>query len=175
MLILLGGTLAAPLLSSPTQAQAVAQVHQRLSQTASDVVSVRGCPRPADLKEAKVLAFDEGKLEAKLAVSLGSGEFKVVTVTLWRYQGDPRPVIPVIEAARITQGKLQFFTPDLNGDPESVHDKFVLMTEMGGPQICWANPSSLLKDGAYPVAEEAKPEQTPAPAVARRATRAAVP
>ena len=35
---------------------------------------------------------------------------------------------------------------------------------MGGPQVCWATPSSLFDEGAYPVAEEAKPEVTPAAA-----------
>jgi len=164
MLIMLGGTLTAPLLSSPTQAQTATKARLETSQTASNDLSVRGCPRPSDAKEAKVLTFDEGKLEARLAVNLGSGEFKVVTIKLWNHRDDPRPIIPVIEAARITQGKLHFYTPNLNGDPESVHDKFIIMTEMGGPQVCWATPSSLFDEGAYPVAEEAKPEGAPAAA-----------
>src|SRR5215203_5796849 len=71
-----------------------------------DAVSVRDCRRPAEAKEAQVLAFDKTSLEAKLAVSVGEGQFKVVTVRLWERHDDPRPVVPVVEAARITQGKL---------------------------------------------------------------------
>jgi hypothetical protein len=99
-------------------------------------------------------------------VSLGKGEFKVVTVRLWDRPEDPRPVIPIIEAARITQGKLQFYTPNLNADPEPVHDKqFVLVSALGGAQVCWATPSSLFKEDtrgpksaiAPPVTREAPP------------------
>jgi hypothetical protein len=108
---------------------------------------VRDCRRPAEAKEAQVLAFDKTSLEAKLAVSIGNGQFKVVTVRLWERHDDPRPVIPVIEAARITQGKLQFYTPNLDADPEPVHDKqFLIIAGLGGAQICWATESSLLKE-----------------------------
>ena len=173
-LIMLGGSLAVPLLSSPIQAQTAPDARREPGKAASDVTSVKGCSRPADAKEAKVLTFDEGSLTAKLVVSLGPGEFKVVTIKLWNHREDPRPVSPVIEAARITQGKLQFYTPDLNADPEPIHDKFVLVATMGGAPICWANPGSLLKEGTRSAAREARPEGTPAaatPAAARRATR----
>ena len=59
MLIMLGGTLAAPLLSSPSQAQTATE-----GQAAPDIVSVRGCSRLADAKDAQVLTFDESSLEA---------------------------------------------------------------------------------------------------------------
>src|SRR5215207_8545055 len=112
-----------------------------------DAVSVRNCRRPAEAKEAQVLAFDKTSLEAKLAVSVGEGQFKVVTVRLWESHDDPRPVVPVVEAARITQGKVQFYTPNLDADPEPVHDKqFLLIAGLGGAQICWATESPLLKE-----------------------------
>ena len=115
--------------------------------TPPDAVSVRDCRRPAKAKEAQVLAFDKTSLEAKLAVSIGTGQFKVVTIRLWDRHDDPRPVVPVVEAARITQGKLQFYTPNLDADPEPVHDKqFLLIAGLGGSQICWATESSLLKE-----------------------------
>src|SRR5215207_11634543 len=88
------------------------------SWTPPDAVSVRDCRRPAEGKEAQVLAFDKTSLEAKLAVSVGDRQFKVVTVRLWERHDDPRPVVPVVEAARITQGKLHFYTPNLDADPE---------------------------------------------------------
>src|SRR5215213_2073634 len=117
--------------------------------TPPDAVSVRDCRRPAEAKEAQVLAFDKTSLEAKLAVSIGTGQFKVVTIRLWDRHDDPRPVVPVVEAARITQGKLQFYTPNLDADPEPVHDKeFLLIAGLGGAQICWATESSLLKEAA---------------------------
>src|SRR5215204_3941701 len=137
----------AALLSVPAQAQTTANWER--SSSPSEVVSVRECHPPADAKEAQVLAFDQTSLEAKLAVNLGKGEFKVATIKLWDRSGDTRtrPIIPVIEAARITQGKLQFFTPNLNADPEPVHDKqFVVTATLGGAQLCWATESSLLKD-----------------------------
>src|SRR5215207_10237423 len=88
------------------------------SWTAPDAISVRDCRRPAEAKEAQVIAFDKTSLEAKLAVSVANGQFKVVTVRLWERHDDPRPVVPVVEAARITQGKLHFYTPNLDADPE---------------------------------------------------------
>jgi hypothetical protein len=129
---------------------------------------VPGCPRPADAKEVKVVDFDPGRSVAKLAVNLGSGRFKLVRVTVWDRPEDPRPLIPVIEAARITQGNLQFYAPDLNSDPESAHESFIVMTEMGGGYVCWATPSSLMNEGSYPVTEgkpaaaEGKPASAPA-------------
>ncbi len=164
MRIMLGGVLTAALLDAPARAQTPADARQEPGQAAADVASVRDCRPPADAKEAQVLTFDENNLEAKLAVNLGKGEFKVVTLRLWDRPEDPRPVVPVIEAARIMQGKVQFYTPDLNTDPQSVHDKqFLLMTEMGGGYICWATPSSLVSEGAYRAVGEPKPEATPAP------------
>ena len=161
-LIMLGGILAAPLLVAPAEAQTARTVRKEPTRTAADVISVRGCPRPADAKEAQVLTFDQGSLETKLAVSMGKGEFKVVTIRVWDRPDDPRPLVPVIEAARITQGKLLFYTPELNADPESVSEKFLLITDMGGPQICWATPSSLVGEGAYPISGDAKAEVAPA-------------
>ena len=133
----------------------------------SDAVSVRNCRRPAEAKEAQVLAFDKTSLEAKLAVSVGEGQFKVVTVRLWESHDDPRPVVPVVEAARITQGKVQFYTPNLDADPEPVHDKqFLLIAGLGGAQICWATESSLLNEPASrakvaPAPEAASPAAGP--------------
>jgi len=138
---------AAALLSGPAQAQTMSSWER--SSSSSDVVSVRECHPPADAMEAQVLAFDRTSLEAKLAVNMGKGEFKVATIKLWERSEDTRPIIPVIEAARITQGKLQFFTPNLNADPEPVHEKqFLLTATLGGAQLCWATESSLLKDTA---------------------------
>ena len=88
---MLGGALAGPLLSWPTQAQTSPSWTEQ-SAKAPDVVSVRDCRPPADAKEAQVLAFDKVTLEAKLAVSLGKDEFKVVTVKLWDHSQDPRPL-----------------------------------------------------------------------------------
>ena len=160
----LGGAILVALLSVPTQAQTARTVRRQPVPTVSDAASARGCPRPADAKDAQVLAFDKGSLEAKLAVSMGKGEFKVVTIRVWDRPDDPRPVIPVVEAARITQGKLQFYTPELNADPESVSEKFVLITEMGGLQVCWATPKSLMDEGGYPTTSETKPDIASVPA-----------
>ena len=140
---------------------AVAQTSSRWTDTSftpADVISVRNCTRPADAKEAQVVAFDQSSLEAKLAVSLGEGQFKVVTIKLWNRSEDPRPVIPIVEAARITQGRLHFYTPNINADPDPVHDKqFVLVASLGGVQVCWATESSLLKDAANSRATAAAP------------------
>ena len=134
------------LVSLPAHAQTATRWTES-SWTAPDAVSVRDCRRPAEAKEAQVLAFDKTSLEAKLAVSVGEGQFKVVTIRLWDRSDDPRPVIPVVEAARITQGKLHFYTPNLNADPEPIHDKqFLLIAGLGGAQICWATESALLKE-----------------------------
>ena len=85
-----------------------------------------------------------------------------MSIRLWDRPDDPRPVIPVVEAARIMEGKLQFYAPDLNADPESMTTRFVLITEMGGPQVCWSTPRALLDEGGYPATSEAGPEMTPA-------------
>src|SRR5215212_10303706 len=156
-LIILGGVLGAVPLSTGVQAQTIGGLRDRPGESASDGTSVPGCPRPADAKEAKVVDFDRTTSVAKLAVNLGSGRFKLVRITGWDRPEDPRPLNPVIEAARITQGTLQFYTPNLNTDPESAHESFVLMTDMGGGYVCWATPNSLIKEGAYPIAQEAKP------------------
>ena len=162
------------LLSLPAHAQTNIRLPES-SWAAPDVLSARDCRRPAEAKDAQVLAFDKTSLEAKLAVSIGSGEFKVVTVKLWDRTEDPRPVIPVIEAARITQGKLQFYTPNLNADPEPVHDKkFLLVATLGGAKICWATDASLLKDGANGAKSASAPAavtEASAPVAARQGTR----
>jgi hypothetical protein len=131
--------------------------------TGSDVMSVAGCSRPEEAREAKVVDLDTGKSLAKLAVNLGAGRFKLVRVTIWDRPDDPRPLIPVIEAARITQGLVQFYTPNLNTDPESAHDSFLLMADMGGGVVCWATPASLIKDAGQAMAE-AKPPAMRGPA-----------
>ncbi len=140
---------------------AYAQTSSRWTDTSwalPDVVSVRNCPRPADAKEAQVISFDQTSLEAKLTVTVGEDQFKVVTIKLWNRPEDPRPVVPIVEAARITQGRLHFYTPNLNADPDPIHDKqFVLVASLGGAQVCWATESSLLKDGANSRATAAAP------------------
>jgi hypothetical protein len=154
-------------LSLPAQAQSAAPRWTDSSWTAPDAVSVRDCRRPAEAKEAQVVAFDKTSLEAKLAVTLGEGQFKVVTIRLWNRTDDPRPLIPVIDAARITQGKLQFYTPNIDADPEPVHDKqFLLIATLGGAQVCWATESSLLKEAANGRSPVAAP-----PPVAREGSR----
>ena len=163
-LTILGSAFLAVLLSVPSQAQTARTVGKEPSRTELDAAWTRGCPRPTDAKPAQVLTFDKGSLETKLAVSMGQGEFKVVTIRLWDRPDDSRPVIPVIEAARIMEGQLQFYTPDLNADLESVSNRFVLIAEMGGSQICWATPSALLSEDGYPATNEASPETTPAAA-----------
>jgi hypothetical protein len=136
------------LLSLPAHGQTSSRLSEP-SWASPDAISVRNCRRPAEAKDAQVLAFDKTTLEAKLAVSSGDGAFKVVSIRLWDRSEDPRPVIPVIEAARITQGKLQFYTPNLNADPEPVHDKqFLLIAALGGAQVCWATEGALLKEGS---------------------------
>ena len=159
-LAMLGGAILTALLSSPIQAQSARTVRKEPSRTELDAAWTRGCPQPTDAKAAQVLAFDKDSLETKLAVSMGQGEFKVVTIRVWDRPDDPRPVIPVIEAARIMEGKLQFYTPDLDTDLESISNRFVLIVEMGGSQICWATPSVLLDEGGYPATSEASPEAT---------------
>jgi hypothetical protein len=147
-----------------TSASAQAPIGLGLTQPSGtqEVTSMRDCRPPTEVKEAQVLVFDKQSLEAKLAVSLGKDEFKVVTVKVWDRPQDPRPLVPVLEAARITQGKLRFYTPNLNADPEPIHDKqFLVAASLGEAQICWSTDSSFLKEGAKPVAP---PTQTGAEA-----------
>jgi hypothetical protein len=135
----------------------------------ADITAVAGCSRPDDAKEAKVVELDTGKSLAKLAVNLGSGRFKLVRITVWDRPEDPRPLIPVIEAARITQGLVQFYTPTLNDDPESSHESFLLIADMGGGNICWATPASLINDVGQPVTEGKPPNARSTPDAASRA------
>jgi hypothetical protein len=166
--VLVGALALFPLLSEPAQSQTPTKAPkgpaQAPAQASSDqFTSALGCPKPSEAKEAKVIDFDAGTSMARLAVNLGSGRFKVVTIKTWDRQEDPRPLVPVVEAAKIMQGKVQLYTPDLNSDPQSAANSFILMTEMGGEHVCWATPSSLLKEGAYPVADSAQSAATPAP------------
>ena len=162
-LIVLSGTFAASM-NLPAQAQMNRSSTESI--TPQEVTSVKDCRPPADAKQAQVLAFDKTTLEAKLAVSLLKDEFKVVTVKIWDRPQDPRPLVPVMEAARITQGKLQFYSPNLNADPEPIHDKqFLLVATLGGAQLCWATESSLLKEGT------AGPKAATEPAAARSGRR----
>jgi hypothetical protein len=165
--VILGGafsTMAA--LSTAAYAQTPAgPARDRIGDKAPDMTAVADCSRPDDAKEAKVVELDTGKSFAKLAVNLGSGRFKLVRITVWDRPEDPRPLIPVIEAARITQGLVQFYTPTLNNDPESAHESFLLMADMGGGNICWATPASLIKDVGQTVTEGKPPtaRSTPDP------------
>jgi hypothetical protein len=162
-LIVLSGTFAASM-NLPAQAQMNRSSTESI--TPQEVTSVKDCRPPADAKQAQVLAFDKTTLEAKLAVSLLKDEFKVVTVKIWDRPQDPRPLVPVMEAARITQGKLQFYSPNLNADPEPIHDKqFLLVATLGGAQLCWATESSLLKEGS------AGPKAAAEPTAARSGRR----
>ena len=158
---LIGCALAAPLLGLPAQAQTAAKVSKAAAPAAPDTISVPGCARPADAKEAKVIDFDAGSSVARLAVNLGSGRFKLVTVKVWDSPNDPRPLKPVIQAARITQGKLQFYTPDMNADPASAPETFLVMTDMGGGYVCWATPSQLINENSYKVADGEKWDVVP--------------
>jgi hypothetical protein len=154
-LVVLAGMLAAtPLLTDRALGQTLGQTAGLSADAASNPTSVPGCPRPAEAKDAKVIEFDTVSSIAKLAVNLGSGRFKLVKIKAWDRPDDPRPLIPVIDAARIMQGNIHFYTPNLNSDPESTHDSFLLMTEMGGGFVCWATPASLISEGSYPVADE---------------------
>ena len=157
----IGCALTAPLLGSLAQAQPAANLSRTFGPGAPDPVAVPGCARPADAKEAKVIDFDAGSSVARLAVNLGPGRFKLVTVKVWDRPNDPRPLKPVIEAARITQGKLQFYTPDLNADPASAPETFLVMTDMGGGYVCWATPSQLMNENSYKVADGEKWDVVP--------------
>jgi len=157
----IGCALTAPLLGSLAQAQPAANLSRTFGPGAPDPIAVPGCARPADAKEAKVIDFDAGSSVARLAVNLGPGRFKLVTVKVWDRPNDPRPLKPVIEAARITQGKLQFYTPDLNADPASAPETFLVMTDMGGGYVCWATPSQLINENSYKVADGEKWDVVP--------------
>ena len=160
-ILLLGALAGISLLSVNSEAQTAPQ---------SDFKSAPDCARPADAKEAKIIDFDATTSIARLAVNLGSDRYKVVTIKAWDVPEDPRRLIPVIEAARITQGNIQIYAPDLNRDPQSAHESFVLMTEMGAGYVCWATPSALLNDGAYPVANQAKGSTNQAKATVKSAS-----
>jgi hypothetical protein len=153
-LLMLGSSFATLLLCGASQAQSLSIGTEQ----APAAVSVRNCKPPSDAKDAQVLSFDKLSNEAKLAVTVGNDEFKLVTIKLPERSEDPRPLVPVLEAARITQAKVQFYTPDLNVDPEPPFQKqFVVVASLGGAQLCWATEASLMKE-----ANAAKSKATPA-------------
>jgi hypothetical protein len=168
--VFLSGTVTAVLLiGSPASAQAPTSVDSKTSLFSTtgldDAGSALDCPRPEGAKEAKVIDFDAGSSTARLAVNVGSGRFTLVTIKTWDRAGDPRPLTPIIEAAKIMQGKLQFFSPKMTTDPASAPDEYLIMTEMGGGYVCWANPASIMQPSNAPVAEapaQAKPVVAPA-------------
>jgi hypothetical protein len=131
-------------LSMPAVSQVISDPVREQPDKNSGVISVVGCTRPEDAKAAKVVDLDTGKSVARLAVQLGSSRFKLVRITVWDSSDDPRPLAPVIEAARIIQGTIYFYAPDLNTDPESAHGTFLLTVNMGGSDVCWATPSTLI-------------------------------
>jgi hypothetical protein len=151
LIIVIGVLGAMTALSTVAQSQSAAGT--RPSDRSSDTTAAPGCSRPEDTKDAKVVELDTEKSLAKLAVNLGSNRFKLVRITVWDRPEDPRPLIPVIQAARITQGLVQFYSPTLNNDPESAHDAFLLMVDMGGGTVCWATPASLIVDPGQPSTE----------------------
>jgi hypothetical protein len=67
---------------------------------------------PDEAKEAKVIDIDASGSQVRLAVKLAPGRFKVASITVWDRTEDPRPLIPVIDAARIMQGVVH--CPDPN-------------------------------------------------------------
>jgi hypothetical protein len=161
LIVLVSIVAAVPALSTSTLSQTSADGPAAIT---SELTSMADCARPEDAKEAKVIEFDAGKSLAKLAVNLGSGRFKLVRITVWDRPDDPRPLAPVVEAARIMQGTVQFYTPALNLDPESAHDSFVLVADMGGGPVCWATSTSLLNEKGRPGAKpEARGVGDPAP------------
>ena len=62
-------------------------------------------------------------------MNLGAGRFKLVRIAILERPEEPRPLVPVIEAAQIMRGAVQFYTPSLNTLP---HDTFLLIADMGG-------------------------------------------
>jgi hypothetical protein len=167
---LLGTVLAVLLVGSPASAQAPTSAETKANLFSAtgldDAGSALDCPRPEGAKEAKVIDFDAGSSTARLAVNVGSGRFTLVTIKTWDRAQDPRPLTPIIEAAKIMQGKLQFFSPKMTTDPASAPDEYLIMTEMGGGYVCWAKPSWLMQPPSAPVAD--------APAAVRQAAPAAV-
>jgi hypothetical protein len=166
---LLGTVLAVLLVGSPASAQAPTSAETKANLFSAtgldDAGSALDCPRPEGAKEAKVIDFDAGSSTARLAVNVGSGRFTLVTIKTWDRAGDPRPLTPIIEAAKIMQGKLQFFSRKMSTDPASAPDEYLIMTEMGGGYVCWAKPASIMQPPNAPVAEapaQAKPVATPA-------------
>src|SRR5215207_7748564 len=108
--ILLGATLAAGLLGTSAMAQTPAPGLKQVFETPgqggfADAGSALDCPRPEEAKEAKVIDFDPTNSVARLAVNLGSGRFTLVTIKSWDRPEDVRPLNPVLQAAKIMQGK----------------------------------------------------------------------
>jgi hypothetical protein len=161
------------MLALATQAQPAPST-RKLAAPPPSLGSVPNCPRPVEAKDAKVIDIDQTKAVARLAVNLGAGRFKVVTIKTWDHPDDPRPAVPVIEAAQIMQGKLQFYTPQLDPNPESAPETFLLMADMGGEHVCWATPSSLISDASYAVASQTKSGDTTPSAAARAPTQEVV-
>jgi hypothetical protein len=154
---LFGTALAAlPMLALAAEAQPAPSTRKVAATPPPSLGSAPNCPGPAESKDAKVIDIDHTKAVARLAVNLGAGRFKVVTIKTWDHPDDPRPAVPVIEAARIMQGKLQFYTPQLDPNPESAPETFLLMAEMGGEHVCWATPSSLISDASHTATTKTK-------------------
>jgi hypothetical protein len=167
--VFLSGTVTAVLLiGSPASAQAPASAETKANlfsaAGADDAGSALDCPRPEGAKEAKVIDFDPGSSTARLAVNVGSGRFTLVTIKTWDRAGDPRPLTPIIHAAKIMQGKLQFFSRKMSADPASAPDEYLIMTEMGGGYVCWAKPSWLMQPPNAPVADATGTAKPAAPA-----------
>jgi hypothetical protein len=151
-------SITALVLSTAAHAQSInPEVHE--SSARAEVFSVVGCVPPDEAKEAKVIDIDASGSQVRFAVKLAPGRFKVASITVWDRTEDPRPLIPVIDAARIMQGVVQFYTPNLNSDPESAHQSFLVVVEMGGRELCWATPSSLLRENEER-ASDGKPSTT---------------
>jgi hypothetical protein len=173
--VLLGSALTAVLLFHlPAAAQAPAGADKAAnvftSVTGDQPGSALNCERPEGTREAKVIDFDPSSSTARLAVNLDGGRFTLATIKTWDRPNEPRPLNPIIEAAKIMQGKLQFFSRQLTTDPASAPDEYLIVTEMGGGYVCWAKPSWMLQPATAPVAEAsgtkpAAPVVTPAAVV----------
>jgi hypothetical protein len=174
-LVLLAALLAAGLPTASANAQSAntpnKQVFEPSPSSREDAGSVLDCPRPGELREAKVIDFDPASSVARLAVNVGSGRFTLVTIKTWDRAEDPRPLNPVLAAAKIMQGKLQFFSRQLTTNPSSAVDEYLVMTEMGGGYVCWAKPTWLMHPANPPMAEAPAPvKPVIAPAVVTPAT-----
>jgi hypothetical protein len=171
--VILGAALAAGLVASANAQSPNKQVGPSEQASREDAGVALDCPKPREAKEAKVIDFDATNSVARLAVNLGPGRFTLVTITSWDRPGDPRALSPVLEAAKIMQGKLQFFSRQLTTDPASAVDEYLVMTEMGGGYVCWAKPIWLMKAASPPMAETPAPvKPVIAPAVVTPATAA---